>query len=126
MLVGDEVRGRSAKRFNSRESTESPNMPPMLAIEFEPVRAGDYNDDGFVNVADYTVWRDGLGEVEPLNNETVTLGAVTVEDYGVWKSSFGAASEHGRAAIPPEPSVGVMAMLGMAPVCSFFCRSMYH
>jgi hypothetical protein len=34
VILGDESQGQTAKRFNSRESTVSPNIPPMLTINF--------------------------------------------------------------------------------------------
>jgi hypothetical protein len=34
VILGDESQGQTAKRFNSRESTVSPNVPPMLTINF--------------------------------------------------------------------------------------------
>ncbi len=47
---------------------------------------GDYNGDGVVDAADYTVWRDGLG--------TTYVEA----DYDVWKTNYGATGSAG----PPE------------------------
>lgn len=57
------------------------------------VLPGDYNNDGFVNLADYTIWRDNLGaEVEMPNEQPgVTPGVVTAEDYDVWRAHFGSA-----------------------------------
>jgi hypothetical protein len=55
---------------------------------------GDYNGDGIVNAADYTVWRDHLGQTFQLQNEGpgVTPGHVTSEDYSYWTAHFGASS----------------------------------
>jgi hypothetical protein len=47
--------------------------------------AGDYNDDGVVDAADYVLWRKG----GPLKNESATYGTNTIEDYNEWKSHFG-------------------------------------
>ena len=33
-ILGDESRGQSAKRFNSRESTAAPNVPPVLTVTY--------------------------------------------------------------------------------------------
>ena len=44
------------------------------------VLPGDYNGNGIVDTADYTVWRNGLGSI------------YTQADYDVWKSHFGAVS----------------------------------
>ncbi len=56
---------------------------------------GDYNYDGAVDAADYTVWRDGLGTT------------FTPSEYDVWASNFGATSPADSATVP-EPSVGLL------------------
>ncbi len=62
--------------------------------------AGDYNNNGKVDAADYVLWRNG----GPLANETATPGVVTPEDYTVWRSNFGnSASGIGSSAAVPEP-----------------------
>lgn len=53
---------------------------PRLATTWEdvaPLTPGDYNGDGFVDAADYTVWRDGLGT------------SFVESDYGVWAANYG-------------------------------------
>ena len=51
----------------------------------------DYNGDDVVNAADYTTWRNHLGETFQLDNEGdgITPGTVTSEDYDFWKQHFG-------------------------------------
>jgi len=71
---------------------------------------GDYNNDGFVNAADYTIWRDHLGQAFQLENEGPgqSPGEVTIEDYDFWKSQF--VGGGGAAAVGvPEP--GSLALL---------------
>jgi hypothetical protein len=70
---------------------------------------GDYNDDGTVNAADYTVWRDRMGQDFTLPNEDpeTTPGMVTTHDYVVWKSAFGNGGGGNGAFVKgavPEPS----------------------
>ncbi len=73
--------------------------------------AGDYNDDGIVNAADYTVYRNrqaGIGGTA-LANEGVTLGMVTVDDFNFWKARYGSTSGSGASvfdalASVPEPA----------------------
>ncbi len=68
---------------------------------------GDYNHDGVVDAADYSVWRDTLGSTINLaadgnNNDRVDAG-----DYAIWKTHFGESSGGAAAAngIPaPEPT----------------------
>jgi hypothetical protein len=73
---------------------------------------GDYNNDGTVNAADYTVWRNNLGATIELPNEgtTVSPGVVDLEDYLLWKSQYGNSnigdgpSSHHEFANVPEPA----------------------
>jgi hypothetical protein len=86
-----------------------------LAVVAAPL-AGDYNDDGIVDAADYTVWRDNLGRELSLSNETASLGVVDDEDYDAWKANFGATgSTSGQASLAavPEPSSIWMVLGGL-------------
>lgn len=77
--------------------------------------AGDYNGDGEVNVADYTVWRDNLGgSSTSLENRSVALAGTAIGsiDYQVWKSNFGASLESAVTAVAvPEPSSTTLLLL---------------
>lgn len=73
---------------------------------------GDYNGDGLVDAADYTVWRDTFGQ-------TVTAlsgadgdgdGEIGQGDYDLWASRFGDAP--GVATAVPEPSAWLIVCLG--------------
>jgi hypothetical protein len=58
----------------------------------QPEFAGDYNRDGTVNAADYTLWRNNLGAtgLEPYSGADGNGdGTIGPEDYGVWKLHFG-------------------------------------
>lgn len=118
LLRGDETRGQSAKRFNSSESTTFPNVPPQLTIEY--AFAGDYNDDGAVDAADYVVWRKLLDTTVPLANETVTPGLIGSEDYDVWVAEFGRVfSGTGGASEVPEPGSCILAIVGVGVIFVF-------
>ena len=76
---------------------------------------GDFNDDGMVDLADYTVWRNNLGAAdESALNFHGDGGGVTVSDYQVWKTNFGnstsalAAQQSGVHAIPEPSSLGLL------------------
>lgn len=65
----------------------------------------DYNHNGVVDTADYTVWRDGLGST------------YSVADYGRWKANFGQnASGAGSMGVgsaqsaAPEPTAWLLAV----------------
>lgn len=69
---------------------------------------GDYNGNGIVDAADYTLWRDHLGQTFSLPNENPaagTPGTVDQEDYDFWKSRFGATSGSGSISLSPSAAV---------------------
>jgi autotransporter-associated beta strand protein len=92
--------------------------PTSLVLNFSAATvAGDYNNNGVVDAADYVLWRNG----GPLQNEGATPGNVTVEDYDFWRSRFGATSGTGSgitAAVQavPEPAALALLLLGVALV----------
>ena len=88
----------------------------------DSILVGDYNGDGAVNTADYTVWRDNLGASMALPNEGDSPGIVDAADYAVWKTNFTAlpAPSTTIAAAPvPEPK-SIMLLIVGAGLCS--CR----
>ena len=83
-----------------------------------PGVAGDYNDDGIVDLADYTVWRNNLGGTNVLSND-LTPDSVAADDYATWKTNFG--KQVGTlggvvAASVPEPSTVLMVFASAMPV----------
>jgi hypothetical protein len=91
---------------------------------------GDYNANGVVDVADFVVWRNSVGQNVTLPNDS-TPGMVTPEDYAVWRTNFGNSggptgpgtlttgfvryvnAAVGASAAVPEPSTILMAGLGL-------------
>lgn len=55
---------------------------------------GDYNGDGTVDAADYTVWRDNLGADGSLlpNRDPANAGVIGAADYTSWQTNFGLSS----------------------------------
>ncbi|MCO6047094.1 LamG domain-containing protein [Aeoliella sp. ICT_H6.2] len=51
---------------------------------------GDFNEDGTVDIADYTVWRNNLGSTNGLPNSAALGGTVDSTYYELWKDNFGA------------------------------------
>lgn len=58
---------------------------------------GDYNQNGVVDAADYTVWRDSLGDSVPAftGADGDGNGIVDQQDYLVWRTNFGATTTTG-------------------------------
>ena len=81
---------------------------------------GDYNSNGVVDAADYTIWRDHLGQTFSLQNRDPAngSGAISAADYNSWKANFGAALGAGSASgtasgAVPEPAAGLMCVLAI-------------
>jgi hypothetical protein len=86
---------------------------------------GDYNNDGIVDAADYTVWRNNLGApAGTLPNDTGG-GVVGTAQHATWKTNFGmslpsSASLEGAAV--PEPASVMLLLMGAAALC-LGCRN---
>jgi cyclophilin family peptidyl-prolyl cis-trans isomerase len=61
----------------------------VLDVEVMNPLAGDYNFDGKVSAADYTVWRDLLGSTDSLWADGDDSGTVDPGDLEVWKMNYG-------------------------------------
>ncbi|WP_442481428.1 hypothetical protein [Aeoliella sp. SH292] len=77
----------------------------LLTVGQQVSLPGDYNSDGLVDLADYTVWRDHLGSAAPHINDT-TPWSVDSLDYQVWSANFGASTAISSSTphSVPEPS----------------------
>lgn len=87
---------------------------------------GDYNGNGAVDAADYTVWRDRLGTGTSLPNDD--RPGVGQDDYTRWRTHFGQTLGSGSGAavtatvpepttVVPEPTTFVLLMLVAAGRC---------
>jgi gluconolactonase len=68
---------------------------------------GDFNGDGTVSAADYTVWRNTLGTSTDLSADGDGDRTIDEDDYDVWREHFGATLGSGGASTinaVPEPS----------------------
>ena len=87
--------------LNGRAQT-SVSFDNLLIETLSSGLAGDYNGDGTVDVADYTVWRDGQS---PDSTEA---------GYNLWRDNFGATlpSASSTSSVP-EPSASLLIVLGV-------------
>ncbi|MEX2170614.1 MAG: hypothetical protein WD851_14965 [Pirellulales bacterium] len=74
-----------------------------VRLEVETYLAGDYNQNGIVDAADYTVWRDG------------TSGEFEQHEYDAWSANFGAVivSSSGGNTLVPEAASWQHAILAL-------------
>jgi hypothetical protein len=80
--------------------------------------AGDYNSNGIVDAADYTVWRDNVGApAGSLANDT-TGAVIGANQFTLWRSNYGATSA-GLGVAVPEPGSLLLMIIG---ACGAFGR----
>jgi hypothetical protein len=84
--------------------------------------AGDYNNNGVVDAADYVAWRAGS---RPLHNEITTIGDNTPGDYTEWRVRFGGTLTSGAAMSAgsvPEPSSNALVWSALSILCRAISR----
>ncbi len=94
--------------------------------------AGDYNTDGSVDAADYTIWRNSQGQTGiGLPADGSGNGTVGQEDFELWKANFGgdaAGIGSSTSQNVPEPTTmpltvgALLAMLKRVRVSDGACR----
>lgn len=100
-------------RFASKD--RAGGFGPRLILELrDQLLPGDFNQDGIVDAADYTVWRDGylsslLGHPADADGD----GVVDSDDYDIWAANYGATLGPVSAAVP-EPSALLVAWLAIS------------
>jgi hypothetical protein len=95
-----------------------------IGTTLAPGLAGDYNNNGIVDAADYCIWRDNLNQAVAIPND-ITPGTVTQQDWKEWYDRFNhVATNLGAGAdapAVPEPASG--ALIATAVAVAMFLRT---
>ncbi|TWT46890.1 CRTAC1 family protein [Botrimarina hoheduenensis] len=85
----------------------------LPVIETAVALPGDYNDDGVVDVADYTVWRDHQGAPAGALRNDALNEPIGPAHYAQWAENYLAASSaaFSSPAAVPEPAAAVLLLL---------------
>ncbi len=84
-----------------------------IGTTLAPGVAGDYNNNGIVDAADYVVWRHHLNTAVTIPND-ITPGTVIAQDYIEWRERFGKTNfqfASGSSNNIPEPAVTHLALM---------------
>ncbi|WP_145284451.1 hypothetical protein [Pirellulimonas nuda] len=102
--------------LNSGDASDDALKPQLIyrAIEGQFLH-GDYNRDGVVDAADYTVWRDHLGAPAGTLPNDPHSGTIGADQYNTWRNAFGqslsATASVENAAVPEPNSLAVLVLL---------------
>ncbi len=77
---------------------------------------GDYNGDGRVDAADYTVWRDTRLSVTDLRADGDGDGFISDADLAIWRANYGDSSLQPARSVP-EPTTLAIVGLSLIGLC---------
>lgn len=82
---------------------------------------GDFNRDGTVDAADFTVWRDSLGQIGNTAADANEDNIVDLDDYALWKSNYGRSETSGAGSLEsvPEPLTLLVTLVAALPFLRF-------
>ncbi|WP_425398839.1 dockerin type I domain-containing protein [Aeoliella sp.] len=89
--------GASISLGNAFNTSQPQDLTFRYGVVESTSPTGDYNGDGTVNIADYTVWRNTLGATVPQGTGADGDGDGTIGpgDYTEWKENFGSTGDKG-------------------------------
>lgn len=104
------------------------NGPAMIArsvaggvvLELLSGLAGDFNNDGAVNAADYTLWASNVGSPASVLLNVGDAETVNAALYTVWRDNEGATLP-ATASTVPEPTAALLVLCGLAALARKRC-----
>lgn len=114
------------ERSGGFASLSLPLLPPALSWQLDyqdhlvsllvvPTLAGDFNADGVVDLSDYTIWRDRLGQMgRNLTADGNGDGTVDAADYQLWRNNFGVSLSAASTRAVPVPASRCLLWLALS------------
>ena len=90
LLLGNEARSLTAKRFDTKENG-NPDFHPVLTVRFGPASPppGDANRDGVVDAADLRFVADNMGRPDDPRADLTGECFVDIRDLAIVGRNFG-------------------------------------
>jgi hypothetical protein len=115
-FVSNQFAGVGVLRGNLGDNLPGINLATIAGDQFVTIPhaalAGDYNDDGTVDAADYVVWRKNVGTNNTLPNNPAP-GPIDETEYQSWLENFGRSASGAGGSNVPEPTSVVPTLLSL-------------
>ncbi|WP_231931089.1 GH25 family lysozyme [Botrimarina hoheduenensis] len=108
------VTGEFGSVVSSGPALVARNVAGGVVLEVLSGLPGDYNNDGSVDAADYTVWSNNYGQSATNLLNTNGAGEVDASYYTVWRDNLGASLPTTASAVPEPGSLALAMLMGMA------------
>jgi peptidyl-prolyl cis-trans isomerase A (cyclophilin A) len=112
----DEIPVTNFDRVISQNDITNNEAVMVNSVTILNLPAGDYDFNGIVNIADYSVWRQSYDSTTSAEADGNGNGIVDLADFVVWRNSMaGSAAGAGTSPLAvPEPAAAFMAMTAAA------------
>lgn len=113
LTAGGTVTGAFGEVNTNGPAMVARNVAGGVVLELLSGLAGDFNNDGAVNAADYSLWASNLGSPASMLLNAGEAETVDAALYTVWRDNEGATLPATASAVP-EPTAALLVLCGLA------------